>query len=98
MTNQYACMKMVGKAKQQLFKRRSPDTGPKRPIRLSENFWAERGSTMVRTNGCEVRFSPHPRQLGFAKAGDARPSHWRPLADRIFRVLESANDGVRRRP
>ena len=23
-------------------------------IRLSENFWAERGSILVRTNGCEV--------------------------------------------
>jgi hypothetical protein len=30
-------------------------------------------------NKCSVRFSPHPRQVGFAHAGDARPSHWRPL-------------------
>jgi hypothetical protein len=68
---------------------RSMRVGPL-AIRLSDKFWAERGSTMVRTNGCEVRFSPHPRQLGFANAGDARPSHWRPLADRIFRGLNDA--------
>jgi len=57
-------------------------------VRLSDKFWVERGSVLVRTNGCDVRFSPHPRQNGFANAGDARPSHWRPLADRIFRALE----------
>jgi len=56
---------------------RSMRVGPL-AVRLSENLWAERGSTMVRTNGCEVRFSPHPRQLGFANAGDARPWHWKP--------------------
>jgi hypothetical protein len=39
---------------------RSMRVGPL-AVRLSEKFWAEHGSTMVRTNGCEVRFSPHPR-------------------------------------
>jgi hypothetical protein len=57
-------------------------------VRLSEKFWAEHGSILVRTNGCGVRFSPHPRQNGLAYAGDARPSHWRPLADLIFQALE----------
>jgi hypothetical protein len=66
---------------------RSMRVGPL-AVRLSENFWAERGSTMVRTNGCEVRFSPHPKQNGFAHAGDARPSHWRPLADLIFEAVQ----------
>src|SRR5262245_63311711 len=48
-------------------------------VRLTPKFWAERGSILVRTNGCTVRFCPHPRQVGFANAGDARPSHWKPL-------------------
>jgi hypothetical protein len=56
-------------------------------VRLEEKFWAEWGSIMVQTNGCTVRFSPHPRQIGFANAGDARPSHWKPLADRILRAV-----------
>lgn len=61
-------------------------------VRLTEHFWAERGSILVRTNGCTVRFSPHPRQVGFANAGDARPSHWKPLADRILHAVQQAGD------
>jgi hypothetical protein len=73
---------------------RSMRVGPL-AVRLSEKFWAEHGSVLVQTNGCSVRFSPHPRQLGFVKAGDARPSHWRPLADLIFQALgsDAAADG-----
>jgi hypothetical protein len=55
---------------------------------LFSHFWVKRGSILVRTNGCTIRFSPHPRQIGFANAGDARPSHWRPLAERIFRAVQ----------
>jgi hypothetical protein len=44
-------------------------------IQLTREFWAEHGSILIRTNDCSVRFSPHPRQNGFANAGDARPSH-----------------------
>ena len=44
-------------------------------VRLTKKFWAEWGSILVRTNGCTVRLCPHPRQNGFANAGDARPSH-----------------------
>ena len=76
---------------------RSMRVGPL-TVQLTEKFWAEHGSILVQTNGCSVWFSPHPKQVGFANAGAARPAHWGPLADRIFRVLESANDGVRRRP
>jgi hypothetical protein len=57
-------------------------------IQLSEKFWMERGSILVQVNQCSVRFSPHPRQIGFTNAGDARPSHWKPLADRIFHAVE----------
>jgi hypothetical protein len=57
---------------------RSMRVGPL-AIRLPGEFWAEHGSILVQTNGCSVRFSPHPRQTGFANAGEARPSHWKPL-------------------
>src|SRR5262249_24361255 len=57
-------------------------------VRLNQKFLAVRGSILVRTNGCTIRFSPHPRQAGFANAGDARPSHWKPLADRIFHAVQ----------
>jgi hypothetical protein len=66
---------------------RSMHVGPL-AVRLSDKFWVERGSMLIQTNGCTVRFSPHPRQNGFANAGDARPSHWRPLADRIFQAVQ----------
>jgi hypothetical protein len=66
---------------------RSMHVGPL-AVRLSERFWTERGSVLVRTNGCTVRFSPHPRQTGFVNAGDARPSHWKPLAERIFQAVQ----------
>jgi len=60
-------------------------------VRLESKFWAEHGSILIRTNGCTVRFSPHPRQTGFANAGDARPSHWKPLADVIFHAVQRAD-------
>jgi hypothetical protein len=66
---------------------RSMHVGPL-AIQLPAEFWAEHGSILVQVNKCSVRFSPHPRQNGFANAGDARPSHWKPLADQIFRALE----------
>jgi hypothetical protein len=66
---------------------RSMRVGPL-AVRLSDKFWAERGFVMVQTHGCTVRFSPHPRQVGFANADDARPSHWKPLADRIFQAVQ----------
>jgi len=62
---------------------RSMRVGPL-AIQLPEKFWAEHGSILIKTNNCTVRFSPHPHQTGFRNAGDARPSHWRPLADLIF--------------
>jgi hypothetical protein len=43
-----------------------------------------------RAFGIEVRFNLYPKQVGFAGKGDARPSHWRPLADAI---LTDANKG-----
>jgi hypothetical protein len=70
---------------------RSMRVGPL-AVRLPPKFWAECGSILVRTNGCTVRFSPHPQQVGFVNAGDARPSHWRPLADLIFHAVQQAEN------
>ena len=61
---------------------RSMRVGPL-AIRLSENFWAEHGSVLVRTNKCSVRFSPHPRQVGFANAGRSNPSSRQAVGDAI---------------
>jgi hypothetical protein len=58
-------------------------------VRLTKEFWTEHGSILVQVNKCSVRFSPDPRQNGFANAGDARPSHWKPLADQIIRAIEA---------
>jgi hypothetical protein len=66
---------------------RSMRVGPL-AVRLEQKFWAEYGSMLIRVNQCRVRFSPHPRQNGFAHAGDARLSHWKPLADLILRAVE----------
>jgi hypothetical protein len=60
-------------------------------VRISEKFWSEHGSILVQVDKCSVRFSPHPRQVGFANTGDARPSHWKPLADRIFRQMQKGD-------
>lgn len=58
-------------------------------IKTPEEFWDDRGQIMLQINECTVRFCRHPRQNGFKNAGDARPSHWKPLADLIFqRVSE----------
>jgi hypothetical protein len=46
---------------------RSMRVGPL-AIRLPEKFWAEHGSILIQVNKCSVRFSPHPRQVGFARA------------------------------
>jgi hypothetical protein len=51
--------------------------------RLTEDFWHGR-SQMLSVDNCTVRYKLYPRQNGFARAPDARPSHWRPLADLIL--------------
>jgi hypothetical protein len=56
-------------------------------VKLPAKFWGERGHVMIKTNQCGVRLTRYPRQVGFAHAGDARPSHWLPLADRIFQKV-----------
>jgi hypothetical protein len=59
-------------------------------MRLNEQFWRPGGFVLMRTGVTSVRFSLHHRQVGFARAGDARPSHWRPLADQIMHRLKGS--------
>jgi hypothetical protein len=65
-------------------------------VQLNKKFWEQPwGSILVPALSptgspakSRVRFSPHRRQVGFKNAGDARPSHWRELAERILAQLE----------
>jgi hypothetical protein len=57
-------------------------------VELNEWFWSEaRRCVFVDIGGCRVRYHLVRRQVGFARAGDARPSHWGPLRDRILKRL-----------
>jgi hypothetical protein len=59
-------------------------------VRLEEEFW--QGRAIFRQAGTTMyRYSLYPRQVGFANAGDARPSHWRPVADLILKTLLEEN-------
>jgi hypothetical protein len=57
-------------------------------VRLPQEFWTEQKVLLLQVNESTVRFILHPRQVGFAYKPDARPSHWRPLAEMILRALE----------
>jgi hypothetical protein len=64
-------------------------------VRLTEEFWTAdfwTGSACVfiQVGESRVRFCKFPRQNGFARTGAARPSNWRPLADRILLKLSRA--------
>jgi hypothetical protein len=63
-------------------------------IALPPEFWdppvpytGRRGSVKLDLPGIMVRWVPYRKQVGFASAGDARPSHWRPLAAAIWAKL-----------
>ena len=64
---------------------------------LAPEFWdldlpSHQRLLWVRFSGVSTRYGLVP-QKGFARAGDARPSHWRPLAKEIteaIRGLEQA--------
>lgn len=60
-------------------------------VRLNEKFWQPRGLIMTQVGGSRVRYILS-RQNGFARAGAARPSQWRPLAERILDKLEARNE------
>jgi hypothetical protein len=44
--------------------------------------------TRINCYGCEVQYYIRERQVGFAHAPDARPSHWREVAEAMKQVLE----------
>ena len=58
-------------------------------VKLSDAFWREHGYVRVRMGATRATFSLYRRQVGFMHAGDARPSHWRPLAERILTKLNA---------
>jgi hypothetical protein len=72
-------------------------TGRAVAVPLTPEFWEfnqyRRGASIWSTfeGGIKVRHNLYHRQVGFARAGDARPSHWRPLADAI---RETASRGA----
>jgi hypothetical protein len=55
-------------------------------FRLQDHFW-EGKLMFFRMGDALVRYKMHPRQIGFTSAPDARPSHWRPLAEEILAAL-----------
>jgi hypothetical protein len=55
-------------------------------LRLSNDFWSG-GQISMEENGTFVRYSLYAKQHGFANAPDARPSHWKLLADTTMDVL-----------
>jgi hypothetical protein len=61
-------------------------------VRLPPSFWTDPRGFVVPIGALDVRYVPYRRpQSGFAHAGDARPSHWRPVADRASAQLASKN-------
>jgi hypothetical protein len=58
-------------------------------VRLNDAFWKEHKQVVVEVNDADIRYRLYPKQVGFVRAGDARPSHWRPLSDMIMAALEN---------
>jgi hypothetical protein len=65
-------------------------------VRLSDAFWAERGF-IIKMNETEIRYFLYPKQIGFARAHDARPSQWKPLSNMIMTALERLHDDILRK-
>src|SRR5262249_52333781 len=59
-------------------------------VKLSDEFW-EGKPVWVPMNDSKVRYL-HVKQHGFAKSPDARPSHWKELADRIMAKATVGNE------
>ncbi len=54
-------------------------------VRLPGSFWDDPRGYRVAVGELEVGYLPYRRpQSGFASKGDARPSHWRPIARRVI--------------
>jgi hypothetical protein len=53
-------------------------------FRPPSEFWTRGRQAILSGPEIEIRYYRHPRQVGFKHAGDARPSHWRPLAEAIM--------------
>jgi hypothetical protein len=54
-------------------------------VRLPGTFWVDPKGHRVVVGSLEIIYRLHPRpQSGFASKVDARPSHWRPIAERVL--------------
>jgi hypothetical protein len=58
-------------------------------VELGTDFWAGECIFLDDFPDVSVRYKLFPRQNGFARARDARRSHWLPLADAIWRCTET---------
>ncbi len=61
-------------------------------VRVPETFWTDRRGHVIEIGELNIRYAPYRRpQSGFASAGDARPSHWRPVVERaLARIMARA--------
>jgi hypothetical protein len=62
---------------------------------LTPEFWANADAVWVPSPAGSTRYTLVP-QKGLARAPDARPSHWRPLAKEITRWLEQTQQCPKR--
>ncbi|WP_363352054.1 hypothetical protein [Methylocystis echinoides] len=54
-------------------------------VPLPRRFWVDPRGARVAVGELEVSYRPYRRpQSGFANKRDARPSHWRPIAERVL--------------
>jgi hypothetical protein len=61
-------------------------------VGLPPSFWTDPRGFVVPIGALDVRYLPYRRpQSGFKNAGDARPSHWRLVADRAAARLAADN-------
>jgi len=52
--------------------------------------WDTGTAVCIKFPGVMVDYQRHPKQVGFRSAGDARPSHWRPILDRMRSIAAAA--------
>jgi hypothetical protein len=57
-------------------------------IPIDQSFLDGDRTICVRFPKGQADWMAYPRQCGFARAGDARPSHWKPLAEAVLGIIE----------
>jgi hypothetical protein len=68
-------------------------------VRLDEQFWQleerpwQHHTMFFKSGTTTFRYNLYHKQTGFLNAGDARPSHWRPVADLMLAMMQSEEEG-----